>query len=245
MNVILSPLLQSTGRVVHGMSTRRGGVSAPPFGMNTSLSVGDDPGNVHRNRRLLLDAIGVHPECLALPLQIHSGTVLRADAPGTYPACDALITDRTDIALGISIADCTPILIVDVQRNAIAAVHAGWRGTVAEIACTAVAKMIGEYGCDPSAMRAFIGPCAGVCCYVVGEDVASHFAEHCLTREGTGVRVDLKEANRAQLLAAGVRSENIEVSPLCTITESDLLHSYRRDRERSGRMMAVIALRMP
>jgi polyphenol oxidase len=242
MHILSSHLLQSTGIVAHGISTRQGGVSGSVLGMNTSFQVGDIPENVTENRRLLLTAVGLDPDRLALPLQVHSGRVLRADAPGNYPACDALITNRTDVHLGVSVADCTPILLVDRARRVIAAVHAGWRGTVAEITRHAVEMMVGDYGCMPTTIAAFIGPCASVCCYAVGEEVAGQFPPDSITRNENQTFVDLKGTNMAQLIAAGVSPSMIEISPLCTISDSHLLHSYRRDRESSGRMMAVIGL---
>lgn len=240
--VITSQLLESTSLVGFAFSTRQGGASDQPFGMNTSLNVGDVPERVYENRRRLLERIGRTPEQLALPGQVHGDIVLKAEAPGNFPNCDALITNRPGLVLGISAADCVPVFMVDTECRAIAAVHAGWRGTANHIAVRALEMLTREYRSQPGNIVAFIGPRASVCCYEVGEDVASLFHPSALVREDGMTHVDLKKENVRQLISAGLLHANIEVSPLCTISEQHLLHSHRRDREQSGRMMGVIVL---
>jgi polyphenol oxidase len=245
MRFLGSRNLEGTGAVRFAFSTRNGGVSQPPFGMNLSFRVGDDPACVEENRRLLLQEIGSTPDQLALPLQVHSATVRRVDRPGQYTDCDALITAAEGVVIGVSVADCVPVFLVDARLRVIAAVHAGWRGTAAGIAGAAVRAMEQECGCRPEDLVAWIGPSAAACCYVVGEDVASQFPPEVQSRGSGGVAVDLKRANLDQLAAAGVRPEQVEVNPQCTITESSLFHSFRRDREWSGRMMGVLRLAGP
>lgn len=242
---IRSRTLEDTSLVWFSFSTRLGGVSPPPLGMNTSLNVGDAPEQVQENRRRLLASIHSTPAHLALPRQVHSDVVRRADAPGSFPDCDALITDRKGVVLGISAADCVPVFMVDVRRKSIAAVHAGWRGTAKHIVSRTVEAMTREYHTSPGDIVAFIGPCASVCCYDVGNDVAQQFPPSAVLRNGPVVRVDLKAENVRQLTLAGVPPVRIEVSPHCTISDDHLFHSHRRDRERSGRMMGVIVLREP
>lgn len=239
---IRSKTLEGTSLVRFAFSTRLGGVSPPPLGMNTSLSVGDVPEHVQENRRRLLASIHTTPGHLALPRQVHGDAVLRVEVPGSFPDCDALITDRMDVVLGISAADCVPVFMVDTRRKAIAAVHAGWRGTAKQIVVRAVEAMTREYHTSPDDIVAYIGPCASVCCYVVGDDVALQLHPSAVHRNGTDVRVDLKAENVRQLTLAGVPPASIEVSPHCTISDDHLFHSHRRDRERSGRMMGVIML---
>jgi polyphenol oxidase len=245
MSVLGSRILEETGIVRFAVSTRSGGVSPVPFGMNLSFRVGDDPANVERNRRLFLAQIGATPEQLAIPVQIHSATVRRADAPGEYPDCDALVSGVENVVLAVSVADCVPVFLVDPVGRAVGAVHAGWRGTAAGIVTEAVAAMGREFGSRPADLVAHIGPSAGVCCYVVGQDVAGRFTPEVIVHRSDGPYVDLKSANLRQLLAAGLLPERVDVSPLCTITESTLLHSFRRDKERSGRMMGAICLADP
>jgi hypothetical protein len=225
-----------------GMSTRVGGVSPAPFGMNTSFNVGDDEENVRANRQRFLAALDVVPEELAIPRQVHSNVVKVADKPGSYVECDALITAERRVFLSVSVADCVPIFLFDPREQVVAAIHAGWRGTAAGIVERCLEMLQTTFSSKPSNLLAFVGPAAGSCCYVVGEDVAERFAPAFVHR-ANGLRyVDLKAANVAQLQSVGVPPEAIEVSPLCTITESRLLHSFRRDRQKSGRMMGIIGL---
>jgi polyphenol oxidase len=175
--------------------------------------------------------------------QIHSDTVVRVDDErGCLGHGDALITNRPGVHLTIRTADCMPILVVDPVRRAVAAVHAGWRGTASSIAAKAVARMQSEFGSVPAELQAAIGPGIGVCCYEVGPDVAAQFAAWCPEFEGIGepVRVDLLEVNRRQLDTAGVG--RIIAASRCTRCDSDEFHSFRRDRDLSGRMVSAIAI---
>ena len=245
MTVLSSRILEETGIVRFACSLRHGGVSRPPLDMNLSFNVGDDPACVEENRRRLLRHIDAGTEDLALPGQMHSATVRRADVPGQYDRCDGLMTDVAGLVLGVSVADCVPVFLVDRRLRVIGAIHAGWRGTAANIAGAAVSALALEYGCNPRDLVAFIGPSAGACCYVVGEEVAARFPPDLISRKEGDPHVDLKAANLRQLLAAGLMAGQVEVSPRCTISEESIFHSYRRDGERSGRMMGVIRLLPP
>jgi YfiH family protein len=225
-----------------GLSTRKGGVSADPYGMNTSLRVGDRAEHVHANRKRLLGLLGLENVPLALPVQCHSNVVLIATRPGEYPACDGLATAKTGLALAVSIADCLPVVLYDSRHRAVALVHAGWRGTAEGIAQRAVRVMGREFRSNAADLTVYLGPSAGVCCYEVGPEVAERFPEPCVERRANGLYLDLKEANLRQLLDVGVERRDVEVSPHCTICEPDLFHSYRRDRADSGRMMAIASL---
>ena len=242
MTIISSTLLRSTGLVTVGMSTRNGGVSRKQFGLNLSFSVGDAEADVQKNRELFLGQMGVSSTQLALPRQVHSNVVKYVSTPGLYPDCDGLVTDVPEICLGISVADCVPVLVLDTERKAIAAIHAGWRGTVGKIVQQGLQLMIDQLGCNPEHIMAYIGPCAGECCYIVGAEVAAQLPPDCVRANGKDLFVDLKTANKIQLLKMGVAANAIEVSPHCTICEDALFHSYRRDKELSGRMMAAIRL---
>jgi YfiH family protein len=131
-------------------------------------------------------------------------------------------------------------LLYDPYQKAIGAVHAGWKGTTHSIVKRAVLKMKEEYKTDPSQILAFIGPSAGVCCYEVGEEVAVMFENKVVNYNSKKAYVDLKEANRLQLQQLGVLERNIEVSTHCTICEMKSFHSYRRDGQKAGRMIATI-----
>ncbi len=226
--------------ITAAFSTRNGGVSPPPLGMNLSFMVGDDPLNVRKNREIFFGSLGIPSGRIAIPGQVHGTTVRRADAPGEYPLADALISSKQGLFLCISVADCVPVLLFDPLGNAVAAVHAGWRGTASAIAAAAVRAMHAEFGTLPAGLMASIGPSASECCYSVGAEVASRFPPEFVREEGGKSFVDLKGANRSQLLDAGLRPGNVELSPYCTIGDSLLFHSYRRDGAKSGRMMGVI-----
>ncbi|MGB5873145.1 MAG: peptidoglycan editing factor PgeF [Bacteroidota bacterium] len=236
-------IFHSRREIAAALSTRTGGVSPMPLGMNTSYSVGDEKENVEKNRELLVGGHGIGLAELASPQQVHSSTVRRVTEPGVYPECDALITDTPRVFLTVSHADCVPILLYSPAARAVAGIHAGWKGTASEIALVALRAMEEEFGSSPGDTLAFLGPAAGVCCYQVGEDVASRFDKRFVRGAKGTLYVDLKRSNLDQLCGAGVSVQKIEVSPYCTICRPDLFHSYRRDRDKSGRMMAVIGLK--
>ena len=244
MNILCPELLHATGLVTCGMSTRHGGVSPEPFGLNMSFNVGDSAERVQTNRELFVRALGIGIDQLAIPGQVHGNLVQHVTTPGSYPACDGIVTDTPGVCLCISVADCVPIFIVEKQRRAIAAIHAGWRGTSLGIVERGVEMLAKEFQCRPEEMIAYVGPSAGVCCYSVGEDVAGRFSREFVREKGNRIFLDLRGANVSQLARGGVPRDMIEISPLCTIDEANTLHSFRRDRERSGRMMGFIALKM-
>ena len=229
--------------IIAALSTRPGGVSPPPLGMNLSFGVGDDERNVRKNRELFVGGFGISTAELAFPQQVHGDRILRAARPGVYPNCDALVTDTPRVFLCISHADCVPILLFDPVTGSVAGVHAGWKGTLANIAGSAAQVMADEFGSVSRDILAFLGPAAGACCYAVGRYVASRFDDRFVRSAKSGLYVDLKRANLDQLCNAGVLLPNTEVSPSCTVCRRDLYHSHRRDREKSGRMMAFIGLK--
>ena len=226
--------------ITAAFSTRNGGVSPPPLGMNLSFNVGDDPANVRENREIFFGALGIPPGRLAFPGQVHGTTVQHVKGPGEFPGTDALISSEPDLFLCVSVADCVPILLFDPLHSAVGAVHAGWRGTASAIAVAVVEAMQAEFGTLPAGLIASIGPSASDCCYRVGVEVASRFPRSFVRQRNGDSFVDLKGANRSQLLKTGLLPGNIELSPYCTISDTRLFHSFRRDGAKSGRMMGVI-----
>jgi len=170
--------------------------------------------------------------------QTHSDKIVVADdRKGCLEQGDALITSEPGNLIGVRTADCVPVLIADPEHRTVAVIHAGWRGTSAEIVAKAVAKLTSEFGSRPAAMRAAIGPAIGPCCYEVGPEVSVLF-------HTAGPTVDLRAANQAQLLRAGLAPEHIDVSEFCTLCYGDgEFHSFRRDKESSGRMVSAIGIR--
>lgn len=243
-NTVLIPKIFSGFPIVHsGMSTKLGNSAQSRFGMNLSFLVGDDPALVEMNRAAFFSHLGISGKELAIPVQSHSKNVRRIDAPGEYDTCDALITNKSGVALGITVADCVPILLYDPIQNAIGAIHAGWKGTALAIAECTLRSMKDEFNTDAAHVFAFIGPSAGVCCYEVGEEVAVKFENKIVPYNTKKIFIDLKKENLVQLKKVGVIAENIEVSEHCTICEKQFFHSYRRDRTSAGRMMAVISMK--
>lgn len=210
--------------------------------MKMGYPVGDRAERGEGDRRAFFTLLGVQQDRVAFPQQCHSTTVVAVNEGGTYESCDGLVTAERNLWLTVSVADCIPLILVDTRLQVIAALHAGWRGTLGRIAERGVEVMRTRFGTQPSDVKAYIGPSAGVCCYEVGEEVFSQFSEEVLARRNGLVHLDLKKENKQQLSNAGVSERHIEVSPLCTICTPDRFHSYRRDRERSGRMLAAIAL---
>jgi len=242
MTIIRPSIFGSSDGIVAAMSTRAGGVSGPVLDLNLSYKVGDAPENVRENRRRFFEAAGVAEASVVLPGQEHTDVVRYCAGPSSHPACDGLVTDGTSVVLGVTVADCTPVLLFAADRRIIAAVHAGWRGTAAGIVSRALGMMMERWKCVPSEVKAFVGPSAGVCCYEVGSDVAARFPADCAApMPGGKFRLDVKRANVVQMLASGMRESHIEVHPDCTIHD-DRYHSHRRDGQASGRMVAVIGM---
>ena len=239
--IVIRPAIFPAG-VTAGVSTRQGGVSPAPLGMNTSFHVGDEPRKVIENRELFLSSLGVSLLQLALPGQVHGARIQEAAKGGDYPETDGLITRTKDIVLGVSIADCVPVLLFDPVQKAIAAVHSGWRGTAANVVHHAIGSMISVFSSASRDLLAYIGPSASACCYAVGSEVARLFPGD-FTRIADGnTFLDLKGVVRTQMVAEGVLPERIETSPHGTISEPAMFHSFRREGEKAGRMLAVIAL---
>jgi len=178
--------------------------------------------------------------------QVHSADVVPSDKAAELPDSaqgDGIVSSTPGLWIGIRTADCVPILIADPARHAVGAIHAGWRGTVASIASEGVGKLAQLWASEPHNLLAAIGPSIGRCCFEVGPEVAQEFRN--LFPEATHLprTIDLIEANRRQLVAAGVGAENIDVLGTCTVCGGPEFHSWRRDREVSGRMIAAIQVR--
>jgi YfiH family protein len=176
---------------------------------------------------------------LATLRQVHSDTCI--DAAGRYGVLgqgDALIENTPGTMVGVKTADCVPILLVDERNRAVAAVHAGWRGSAAQIATHAIRRMAERYGARPYDLHAAIGPAIGKCCFEVGPEVAARFGQPANGKS----KLDLVEINRRQLQDAGIAPERIYVADLCTCCGAGEFHSFRRDRERAGRMLSVVGI---
>ena len=209
-----------------------------------------DPKNIYRVTELdafpwLLHGFGTRladiPACfaqLATLKQIHSASCVSAEGrAGILGEGDALLENQPGSVVAVKTADCIPVLLVDERRRAVAAVHAGWRGTVARIAADAVAAMGRRFGTRPEDLHAAIGTGIGKCCYQVGAEVTARFGGH-----GRG-HIDLAAANRRQLEEAGVTGRRIYASNLCTMCRAEEFDSFRRDQDAAGRMYSFAGIR--
>ena len=230
--------------IVAGFTTRHGGVSPAPFGtLNLGLSTDDDDVHVQANRRRLAQTLGFAPDAWGVAGQVHGSDILEIDEPGLYPGYDGLITRVPGLLLGITAADCAAILLADAEAQMIGACHSGWRGTVARITEKTVAAMC-ERGAEPSRLRAYVSPCISMEHFEVGPEVAAQFEDafvHYLPGKEKP-RVDLKAAIAAQLRAAGVPAEHVEVAPFCTVADRARFFSYRAENGQTGRMMGFVGM---
>ena len=229
-----------------GQSIRHGGVSPAPFhSLNLGKSTADNPANVAENRRRFCAELGFQPEQMTWSKQIHGNQIAQVIKPGGHEGFDALVTNVPGILLAVSVADCTPILVYDGRNQAVAAIHAGWRGTVAGIVASTMIFMEKAFGTKGEDCFAYIGACIDECSFEVGDEVALEFSEPFKQFDaGRGkFFVDLKKANAAQLLAFGIPERQIEISPYCTVSHGDDFFSHRNDSGITGRGMGVIGLR--
>jgi polyphenol oxidase len=259
------------GWLRHGFSRRSGGVSSVYGGetLNLGWTKEDNPALVAENRRRFLLEVGGENGGFSLVgvRQIHSGIVrmvregdgalegrLQTAEGKAVLEGDGLITDAPGLLLGVGTADCVPVLVVDVEKRVVGAFHAGWRGTVARIVEQGVAKMVEEYGSRVEDMVAAVGPSIGACCYTVGKEVRSEFgARFSYTEDlfsggdASEIRLNLWEANRRQLVDAGVNEARITVVGECTACardESGALRyfSHRGEKGVAGRMLNVVGI---
>ena len=227
-------------------STRHGGVSPAPFdSLNLGINTTDTPENVAENRRRFFDAIGVDAHSFAYSNQVHGTDVLYATKAGCFDGYDALITKQPGLLIGVTVADCVPILIYDQAHQAVAAIHAGWRGTVGGIVTKTLTTMQQRFGTVAGGCYAYVGTCIDECSFEVGPEVAEQFAAtYKQTKSGTGKAcVDLKGANVSCLIDFGLPSKQIAVSSFSTVLNNDTYYSFRAENGQTGRMLAVIGLK--
>ncbi|MGB3903298.1 MAG: peptidoglycan editing factor PgeF [Anaerolineae bacterium] len=238
--------------IVHAIFTRLGGVSRPPFvDLNVGRLVGDDLAAVETNHRLIYETLGLSSRRVVTARQVHGDrvAVVSADDGGrVVPATDALITNTGGVNLMLRYADCLPIFLYDPETRAVGLGHAGWRGTAAGVARRMVSTMVKDFGSNPSRIIAGLGPAIGPCCYQVGPEVVQTVkptledwerALHHLG--GDDFSLDLREANRQQLMQTGVRG--VEISDMCTACHTDEFFSHRAERGATGRFAAVMGIR--
>jgi polyphenol oxidase len=246
----------------HGFSTRQDGFSTVYSGsgcgeLNLGYTNDDDPAFVSANRELFRSTVAPDSSELVLVRQVHGTLVkqiaagetglMRADGRAAHEA-DGLMTDVSGVLLAVQAADCVPVLVADTRLKVVAAFHAGWRGTAAGMVEQGIAGMVREYGCRPDDLIAAVGPAIGVCCYTVGDEVRNAFAVRFsyAAELSSGQRIDLWEANRRQLLGAGIPEAAISVVGECTactrLNGSRKYFSHRDERGFTGRAVGAIAI---
>lgn len=238
--------------VLHGVITRRGGLSPAPWNsLNVGGTVGDDRARVRANRERSFVAFGRGLASIFDVWQVHSADVVYADAPidpdADLTKADIILTDQPEVTLYMRFADCVPILLHDPNKNVIGIAHAGWMGTVRGAARAAVEGMQARYGSKPEDILAAVGPSIGPDHYEVGPDVIekvkesfSAQADDLIESRDGRTYLDLWKANRVQLQNAGVRQ--IEVAGLCTACHLDDWFSHRAEKGKTGRFGALMAL---
>lgn len=227
-------------------SRRNGGVSQFPYGsLNLGLNTQDDTTAVNTNRQIFFDLLNISSDQVVGSLQLHDDLILEATESGYFSGYDAFVTNRKDLILTIGIADCTPILIFDPITSSVGAAHAGWKGTAKNIAAKTLLKMQELYGSAPKDCFAFIGTSIDTAHFEVGEEVAKQFDTEFVHYflNSNRPHIDLKAANRQQLLDLGIPIENIEISEFSTVLDNEHYFSYRKENAQTGRMLAVIGMR--
>lgn len=250
------PMLEKTGIVNHGFSTRLGGVSKGPCAtMNISTTRGDDPEAVRENQRRIAAAIGVKVENLTYTHQTHTtnvAIVTEKDRGKRFMETDGLVTNVPGICLVTFFADCVPLYFVDPVKKAIGLSHSGWRGTVHKMGKVTVETMIRAYGSDPADIYAAVGPSICQDCYEVSEDVIEEFRRHFdrelwpelfYPKENGKYQLNLWKANEAVLTEAGILKEHIAVTNVCTHCNPEILFSHRTTGDKRGNLSAFLALK--
>lgn len=258
------PLLENTGMVCHGFSTRLGGVSTGEFSsMNFNTTRGDSLEHVEENFKRFCAAIGCDWDLAVMSHQTHTVNVetITADMVRKHRSfwekkpfqdVDGLITSVPGVVLITSYADCVPLYFLDPVKKVIGLSHSGWKGTVARMGAVTVSKMQKEYGCNPSQILACIGPSICQDCYEVGGEVAEQFRQVFSEEEAKQIlrpndagryQLDLWKANTLILKQAGILEDHIAVTNVCTCCNPDLLFSHRYTKGKRGNLCAFLSLR--
>ena len=239
-------------------STRQGGYSEGRYGeFNINRYCGDSEEAIQKNRETLCQLLGIEDHSLLMPHQVHLAEIAVVDREMlTLPTeeiqqkldgIDALMTNEAGVCIGVSTADCIPVLLYDPIQRASCAIHAGWRGTVQRIVEKAVARMTEVFGSDPQNLIAQIGPGIHLESFEVGDEVYQTFEKEgfpmeLISKKYEKWHIDLPECNRLQLVAAGIPETHIAVSPVCTFQQSDTFFSARKLSINSGRIFTGILL---
>jgi len=236
----------------HAVFTRQGGLSPEPWGsLNVGGTVGDDLERVRKNRNLSLNALGRNPESVFDVWQVHSADAVCANAPRpdgeSLRQADIILTDKRDVTLYMRFADCVPILLHDPRKGVVGVAHAGWQGTLRDVAASTVKALKAQYDSNPADILAGIGPSIGPDHYEIGADVILQVmqkfgddSEQVLKSHNGKIHFDLWKTNQLLLERAGVGK--IEIAGICTACHTDDWFSHRAEKGRTGRFGALISL---
>ncbi len=257
LNLLQFGNLGSFSGLIHFSTTRSGGCSTGNYSsLNLGFNSGDLPESVTANRLRLCSALEISPVRLVFPKQTHSATVKTINArffisgneerKHLLMETDAIITNLKGVCIAIKTADCVPILIYDPKKSVVAAVHAGWRGTMQNIVSVTINKMMEEFGSQPSDLWAGIGPSVSPEVYEVGEEVWNRFDPefyHPSNPAQSDKRLlDIRRVNFSQMTLTGIPPGQIEVTNICTYSDPERFYSARRDGQKTGRMATGIML---
>ena len=241
----IRPESLNTARILSWFSYKNSEYKYPESeipGLNVGFNSKENQESILGNVHALCDELGIQRSKLALAHQVHGADVQVVEKGGVYESTDGFVTKTPGIGLGIQVADCGAVLLGDFEHQIIGACHAGWRGAVGGIVPHTLDKMM-ELGADPKTIHAFISPCLAMHNFEVGEEVAEQFPDHLVDRQNyPKPHVDLSGLLINQLLEQGISKDHIEADGRCTIDHADLFYSYRREKDKSGRMLAVIKL---
>ncbi len=243
-NMVLKPkVFEKFPDVVCGLSLRYGEQRRPPYDFNMSLRIGDDPAEVKKNRKKFFDLLGIDGRLVTFQFQVHSNKHNYVSEKAFFWGSDGLYTDMKNLFLAVNIADCVPVFLYDSKNKVVAGIHSGWKGTHLKITTNTLMTLKDKFGTNPADVYAYIGPGISVRNFEVGADVFRLFDEEFREIRGGKYYVDLKKDIHTRLLKHGVPAENLQLSKYCTYGDSNLFHSYRRDKDKSGRMLGVIGIK--
>jgi len=244
-NMVLRPkIFEQFDNVVCGLSLRYAETPRPPFDFNMSLKIGDDPQAVKQNRQKFFNMLGIDGRKVTFQFQVHSNIHNYVSETAFFRGSDGLYTDRKNLFLAVNVADCIPVFMYDSVNHIVAAIHSGWKGTHMKIASLTLSTLIDKFGTKPENVFAYIGPGISVKNFEVGKEVFDLFDDEFKEVRNGKYYVDLKKDIYVRLIKQGVRKENLQVTKYCTYEDSDKFHSYRRDKDKSGRMLGIIGMKI-
>ena len=244
-------MLSDQPKCIHAVTTKN---LSEPCKLSLALHTGEEVQSIMANRNKISARLSMEDTFhFIVANQTHSDHIVIITEEETkgwkgledaVEDCDALISNKKGVILSILTADCVPVLLYDKEKEIVAAIHAGWKGTESKIVAKTVEKMLNLFDSDPKDIIAGIAPSIGRCCYEVGEDVAKHFLNEpgSFDVRGEKYMLDLPLINKKQLLDTGILEEHIEMSGICTACEVEKFFSYRKEQGCSGRFMSMIGL---